>query len=382
MSEPPSILVVDDEPNNFDVIEAFLLQEGYQLHYCSLGSNALEKLTVFCPDVILLDVMMPQMDGIEVCRRIKANAAWQSTPIIMVTALTAKEDLARCLEAGADDFISKPVNALELRARVHSMLRIKQQHDHLERLLQLRQDMVSLLESTLDEVRGSITRSLPHEFNTPINGILGSIDLLLGSSDTLDSAEQAELLGLIQKSAKRMNRLIQNFLIYGRLELITSDPEAIKKLRSQPYITPAKVWLTNSVQKMSEQFNRIADITSDIEDSILAISEKDLQKVAEELLDNALKFSQVGSSVQVVGKLEGELFHLSILNQGRGMSEEQIARIGALVQFDRKSYEQQGSGLGLAIVSKMMQLYGGTFSIHSDVNGKTIAEVKIPVLAD
>ncbi|MBD1913073.1 MULTISPECIES: hybrid sensor histidine kinase/response regulator [unclassified Leptolyngbya] len=382
MSEPPSILIVDDEPNNFDVIEAFLLQEGYQLHYCSLGSNAIEKLSVFCPDVILLDVMMPQMDGIEVCRHIKADPAWQSTPIIMVTALTAKEDLARCLEAGADDFISKPVNALELRARVHSMLRIKQQHDHLERLLQLRQDMVCLLESTLDGVRGSITRSLPHEFNTPINGILGAIDLLLNAPENLDQSEREELLGLIQKSAKRMNRLIQNFLIYGRLELITSDPEAIEKARGQTHITPAKVWITTSAQRLSEQAKRQTDITCTIEDSILSISEKDLQKITEELLDNALKFSQPGSPIQVVGKPVGELFHLSILNYGRGMSDEQIAQIGALVQFDRKSYEQQGSGLGLAIVSKMMQLYGGTFSIQSETNGRTTVELEIPVLAD
>jgi len=374
------VLVVDDEPNNFDVIEALLLQEGYQLHYCSQGANALEKLPIFCPDVILLDVMMPHIDGIEVCRRIKADPLWQSVPIIMVTALTAKEDLARCLNAGADDFISKPVDSMELRARVRSMLRIKQQHDHLERLLRLREDMVNLLESNLDELRGSITRSLPHEFNTPINGILGSIDLLLGAPETLDDEDRHELLHLIQKSAQRMNRLIQNFLIYGRLELVTSDLEATQTIRNQSYLTSAKMWIMPMVKQLVEKANRLADLECTLEDNILLISEKDLQKVTEELLTNALKFSETGDKIQVSGKTVDERFQLRVVNQGRGMSPDQLARVGALVQFDRKAHEQQGAGLGLAIVSKMMQLYGGTFSIHSEINQETTVALEIPVV--
>ncbi len=120
-----SILVVDDEPDNFDVIEALLPNESYRLHYANCGEDAIAFLDKFNPDLILLDVMMPGINGIEVCRRIKLMSEWQGVPIVMVTALAGKEDLARCLAAGADDFIHKPVNGLELRARVNSMLRIK-----------------------------------------------------------------------------------------------------------------------------------------------------------------------------------------------------------------------------------------------------------------
>ena len=128
--QPFSLLIVDDEPDNFDVLEAFLDSDGYELHYAASGQNALDCLEIVQPDLILLDVMMPVMDGIEVCRRLKTLSRWQSVPIIMVTALGTKEDLAECLEAGADDFISKPVNRLELRARVRSMLRIRQFADN------------------------------------------------------------------------------------------------------------------------------------------------------------------------------------------------------------------------------------------------------------
>ena len=100
-----SILIVDDEPDNFDVIEALLPSESYQLHYASCGEDAIAALDKFAPDVILLDVMMPNMDGFEVCRRIKLMSEWQGVPIVMVTALSGKDDLARCLAAGADDFV-------------------------------------------------------------------------------------------------------------------------------------------------------------------------------------------------------------------------------------------------------------------------------------
>lgn len=137
-SKQHSILVVDDEERVFDVIEGLLMREGYQLTYAPSALEAIQKLDALQPDVILLDVMMPQMDGIEACRQIKANPNWKHIPIIIVTALTSKEDLARSLDAGADDFISKPINSLELRARVRSMLRIKIQYDALAATLRLR----------------------------------------------------------------------------------------------------------------------------------------------------------------------------------------------------------------------------------------------------
>ncbi|MBE9108936.1 EAL domain-containing protein [Nodosilinea sp. LEGE 07298] len=127
-----SILIVDDDPNNFDVIEALLDAQGYQLHYTSTGEAAIAALDALEPDLILLDVMMPGLDGFEICRRIKASPTWATLPVIMVTALSEKQDLARCFSAGANDFISKPINRLELIARVRSMLLLREQYRQLE----------------------------------------------------------------------------------------------------------------------------------------------------------------------------------------------------------------------------------------------------------
>ncbi|MEM1426400.1 MAG: diguanylate cyclase, partial [Cyanobacteria bacterium P01_H01_bin.130] len=132
MTTSPSILVVDDELDNFDVLVRLLTASQVttrpNIHYAADGHEALQFLDHCQPDLILLDVMMPGLDGIEVCRRLKAMPQWQSVPVIIVTALINKSDLARCLAAGADDFIGKPVNRVELNARVRSMLRIRQQY--------------------------------------------------------------------------------------------------------------------------------------------------------------------------------------------------------------------------------------------------------------
>ena len=125
MDEKPRILVVDDESSARNTLEAFLFGEGYDLAFAASGPEALARLDELVPDLILLDVMMPGMDGFKVCQRLKTDKRWRHIPIILVTVLDSKEDLARGLDAGADDFLSKPVNGLELRARVRSMLRIK-----------------------------------------------------------------------------------------------------------------------------------------------------------------------------------------------------------------------------------------------------------------
>jgi two-component system, sensor histidine kinase and response regulator len=132
MSDRPSILVIDDEPNNFDVIQTLLGSEGYTFHYASSGQRALDRLDRLQPDTILLDVMMPDLDGIEVCRRIRASIEWRSIPIILVTALTDKAELQRCLSTGADGYITKPVNRLELQSRVAAIVRLKRECDRLQ----------------------------------------------------------------------------------------------------------------------------------------------------------------------------------------------------------------------------------------------------------
>ncbi|MCB0208867.1 MAG: response regulator [Anaerolineae bacterium] len=128
-----SILIVDDNPTGRQILNGLLFDQNYSIDFAVNGIEALQKIDSSKPDLILLDVMMPDMNGFEVCKHLKADKEWRHIPVILVTALDSKEDLAYGLDVGADDFISKPVNGLELRARIRSMLRIKQQYDALKR---------------------------------------------------------------------------------------------------------------------------------------------------------------------------------------------------------------------------------------------------------
>ena len=177
----PSILVIDDEPDNIDVIEAFLSNQDYRLQYAASGPDAIALLDTFHPDLILLDVMMPGMDGIEVCQRIKAMPQWEATPIIMVTALTTKKDLARCLDAGADDFISKPVNRLELTARVRSMLRIRRQYQQLAAFN-------SRLEAMVQQRTAELQRMI---FQDRLTGLPSRTSILQTLAENLNSGESS-----------------------------------------------------------------------------------------------------------------------------------------------------------------------------------------------
>lgn len=136
LNEQPKILVIDDELANFEVIAALLHQENYQLYYAASGQQGLTQIMTIQPDVILLDVMMPNMDGIEVCRWIKQNVQWRNIPVLIVTALHNKKDLAKCLSSAADDLISKPLTGLELRTRVRVMVKMSQQYQTIQNLSQ------------------------------------------------------------------------------------------------------------------------------------------------------------------------------------------------------------------------------------------------------
>lgn len=372
----PSILVVDDQPDNFDVIETLLSEQNYLLHYAASGEEAIASLNLFQPDVILLDVMMPGTDGIEVCKQIKAIPKWQPVPIIMVTALTAKEDLARCLKSGAEDFISKPVNAVELRARIHSMLRIKQQYDKIQNLSNIQASSIKVLETTLNELRGNLASALPHELNTPLNGIVGIISLLMEDIHGMDIAEILELLDLADQSARRLEKLTKQLLIYLEIELSTHQQQNIEP--ESTYFSMAAI--AAALQSHAQSVHRGSDLMFAIEEAKISISARYLAIILHELVDNALKFSQTRTAIRITSQVVAEILNVYVHDFGRGMTEEQISKIGAFMQFERKKYEQQGIGIGLKLVKKIVELCGGQFSISSIYQQETTVHIALPVV--
>jgi len=370
------ILVVDDDPINFDVIEALLDRYNYELHYVSSGHSALAILDEVNPDLILLDVMMPGMNGVETCQKIRSKTHWATVPIIMVTALDNTLIMSHCLTAGANDFVTKPINSTELKARIQSMLRIKQQYDDIQNFSALQANTVSFLQETLDELRGNLARSLSHELNTPINGILGTLSLLKDDLEEMEVDEIKEILTWTETSTRRLENLTQKFLIYLELELKHSPQNSPGQ--SDNWDFPDQELLKELFSHV-QQTGRTSDFICDFSAGQVSIPQRYLVIALRELVDNALKFSSPGTPVKVMGELDQRKLTLTVQDFGRGMTPEQTAKIGAFMQFDRQLYEQQGVGIGLRIVHKIVEQANGTFEIHSQVSSGTKAIISLPL---
>ncbi|QHV01459.1 hybrid sensor histidine kinase/response regulator [Synechocystis sp. CACIAM 05] len=353
----PSIMVVDDESDNFDVIEALLSDQGYQLYYAANGQEAIESIEIYQSDLVLLDVMMPGMDGIEVCRRLKSMARWKSVPIIMVTALTAKEQLAHCLEMGADDFMSKPINGMELRARVKSMLRIKKQYDDLEELMQQRQEMVAMV---------------MHDLRNPLTSICIGLELL--EHPKISAEKQKEISSRLQESADRLKVLIDDFLAFAKVE-----SGKILLHREEILLTNFIFYVIQGFEALSVQ--RGIKIISQIPNSDSAISADVamFRRVLENLLSNAIKFSPPDSKVLVkVDISEPQMTKIQILDQGPGVPPELKEKIFGTYEIGLPIKDVPQIGLGLAFCKLVIENHGGVINITDNQPTGSIFEICLP----
>jgi len=357
MGTHPSVLVIDDEPDNFDVVDTLLHHEGYQLHYSASGQKALEQLQTFQPDAILLDVMMPDLDGVEVCQRIKAQPQWQAIPIIMVTALSAKEDLARCLAAGADDFISKPVHGAELRARVRSMLRIKQQYDDLQALLRLREDMVN---------------SIVHDLRNPLTSILLETEFL--KLPGLSPTKRQIRLENLSVSGQRLQSMIDSLLLMAKLE----SGKMVLNRQSVDLCTLCSSAIADLGAIAAEKNLRLVSQFPTTHNSI-PVDTIIFRRVLDNLLANAIKFSVQGSPIVVeVEYLEGGGAIVQVADSGPGIGEDLRQVVFEKYEVGTRMKEVSQIGLGLAFCKMAIEAHRGQIAIEENEPQGSIFKIILP----
>lgn len=360
------VLVIEDESavleNILEIIEEF----DYEVFGASNGIEGLKQAKENLPDLIICDIMMPELDGFGVITELQKDQQTAAIPFIFLTAKADREDLRQGMNLGADDYLTKPFTPEQLFKAIET--RIKKQEKFKEKG-----------EEKLDELRINLASTLPHEFRTPLNGILASSQFLKEYFDTLEKEEISQLHENIHSSAQRLHRLILNYLFYADLELLKHE---IIKRRSDPNVitfSPTKS-IHSYANKLAEVEKRSDDISYETEfNPDIRIVQEHFMKICEELIDNAIKFSNSGSKIYIKTESKNNMFKLSVKDFGRGMTVEQISGIGAYVQYNRKIYEQQGSGLGLIIVKRLAELYGGSFEISSKLNEFTKISVSIPM---
>lgn len=358
------VLAIEDETAIRENLVELLEMEDFEVLSAENGEQGVEIALKHKPDLILCDVMMPQLDGYGVLERLRQNSATATIPFIFLTALSDKTATRKGMELGADDYLSKPFSHKDLLNAIASRLR--------------KQEVISQKsQEKLDELRDNIIHSLPHELRTPLNGILGFSELLMMEIDDLDREEIRDMASQIQTSAQRLYRLTQNYLLYAELELIASQPQRVQALR-QETLPGLELFVTEVAKRYATQYNRSENLYLNLQPATATISISRFQKMLEEVIDNAFKFSQVGTPVEISATQEAENAVITVSNQGRGMKDDQIANIGAYMQFERKLYEQQGSGLGLSIAKRLAELHGGQLILDSIPDRTTTVQIILP----
>ncbi|HEY9599219.1 MAG TPA: response regulator [Cyanophyceae cyanobacterium] len=361
-----TILVIEDDDNVREILVEILRAEGFNVIAAEDGQLGLELAQDKLPNLIICDIMMPKLSGYEVLSQLQQSPSTATIPFIFLTAKSAKTDLRQGMALGADDYLTKPFTRDELLAAIAARL-------------EKQGILAQKSQKQLDELRGSLFHSLPHELRTPLNGILGLSRLLIESYDITDRDEALEMLEEIYTSGERLYRLTQNFLLYADLELIAKDPARIRALhQGQDKIDTQKVIREIATQK-AKKTNRISDLILELQEIMVSISEEKFRKIIEEIIDNAFKFSTTSTLIEVKTNSQENIFILYVTNRGRGMTAEQIAHLGAGMQFERKLYEQQGSGLGLVIAKRLVELHGGNLAIDSIPSQETIVRVALPI---
>ncbi len=355
---PARILVVDDQPANIQVLGKL----GHEIIPATDGMTALKRLALRKPDLILLDLLMPDMDGYETCRRIKENPEWQNIPVVFLSAADDKDFIVRALESGGVDFITKPFNQAELVSRVRTQLALKSARD---RLAQMAEDK--------DELLGI----LAHDLKSHLGGMEMSAQLLHDRIATHSDAKSQQLAENILRTSGQVLSFVKEYL---------ANAAADHNLSA----SPVQIGLADAAAATVRQYEEIArrkkiTIQTELERSntlVLADSTA-LDQVLDNLVSNAVKFSPPGKQVFVTVKPAAGMVECRIRDEGPGFTPEDQARMfhryGRLSA--RPTNGEPSSGLGLSIVRKLVQAMNGQVTCESTPGAGATMVIRLPPAA-
>ncbi len=337
------ILVVEDEYNVRQNIIELLTSEGYTCLEAEDGLAGVKIIKSELPDLILCDLMMPKIDGFEFYQILKSMYPEDFLPIIFLTARTDEESLQYAMSMGADDFLTKPFKADALLERIKSRIRKK----------------ISV-EQKLDRLKMNISLYVPHELNTPLISILGYTELMLNDFDNFSDVEKKDMLNSIHHSGLRFHKRIEKFINFSELKLETHKK---KELHKEEYINPsADIW-EKKLDKCFECSKRISDISFKFDDVKLLFSQRDYEVMMMELLENACKFSEIGSKIEVNGSILKDRYEITVKNEG---TEIDSSVFESFCRKDENYNQQNGNGLGLSIAKMIATKYGANLKIYAD----------------
>lgn len=363
------ILIVEDDVNLLEGVQTVLELDGYSVICADNGANALNVLRSEreLPDLIVSDIMMPHMDGIQLLREVRKEPAWVSIPFIFLTARSEKTDVRRGKQLGVDDYLIKPFDADDLLIAVESRLNRQKAIDEAQA-------------GEMSDLKRRILTILNHEFRTPLTFVVAYADMLNNQeSYDLSDEEMLSFLKGVNTGANRLRRLIENFI--QLVEMETGDAQRTFEIRRAPISNLDVIFREVCKTVFNGTDDRPCQIEIDPGIPPFMGDETYLTLALIQLVDNAIKFSPEGTPIVLGARADGDQIRLWVQDHGRGISPEEQAHIWDMFyQVDRPVYEDQGAGSGLAIARGIVQMHGGTIEVHSEPEVGSTFTIVLPAI--
>ncbi|MFZ4827192.1 MAG: hybrid sensor histidine kinase/response regulator [Phototrophicaceae bacterium] len=358
------ILVIEDEDLLRMTIVDQLTFEGYDVYSASNGLSGIQEAGRLLPDIVVCDIQMPEMDGFGVLENLRSHAETAMIPFIFLTAFAQQEYMRKGMNIGADDFLSKPFSASELRLAIEARLKRKR-----------------MAEQDLKETKLKLAKTLSHELRTPLVPIYMASEMIHSAVESFSLDELRQLNQSILNGGRRLNRAVDQTILYFQLESGLINEEVIAQL-SEPINVESLLNLAIEQARKEANKNRRLPILLTITDSFWVKGVANLlQSAMTEIILNSLQYSSANGRVEIEVMLDpkdGVL--LTITDHGIGIPTSQLDRVTEpFTQIDRDLHEQQGLGLGLTISHHIITLHGGKIGFKSYLPVGTVVYVTLPL---
>ena len=365
-NEEAKILLIDDSVQNLRLLGNMLREKNYQIALAQSGKEGLQLAARIQPDLILLDIMMPELDGYEVCKKLKEDSNTRHIPVIFLTAKTSNQDVVNGFQMGGVDYITKPFNKQELFMRIKTHLELKQARDKISRQAETLRD----LNATKDKMFSVIS----HDLRAPLGGIKSMLDLMYEDQQQ-NRQISSRSLDSLKNAADQTYNLLENLLFWSRSQRgkLVNDPEKIN-------IYDLIIENLELLQTMSD--NKQLEIDNRVDKDASAVGDRNMIKtVLRNLINNAIKFTHEKGRITIDCEVKDGMAEVSVADNGTGIQKQNLEKILNMKEYYTTfgTRREKGSGLGLNLCIDFIRRNNGELYIDSEYGKGSMFTFTLPL---